>query len=201
EKALKHAKEKGSLSYMQTEHPERDATSMLLDDEIILWFQGRMEYGPRALGNRSILAMPDNPENRNKINSIIKRRPYYQPFASTILQEDAPRLLEDYLYANKFMTSANRIFPEHYPELVAASHIDRTTRPQILGNENPLYRKLIEEVKRKNGIGAVLNTSLNKHGMPIVMDPEDAIWTLENTGAEVLIIGNYIARKSSKAKA
>ena len=67
-----------------------------------------------------------------------------------------------------------------------------------MGKENALYRKLLEKVKKKTGVGAVLNTSLNKHGMPMVLDPDDAIWTLQNTGAEVLIIGNYAARKSRK---
>jgi len=165
-------------------------------NEILLWFQGRMEYGPRALGNRSVVALPNDQENRDKINLIIKKRPYYQPFASSILEEDAPKLLEDYISPNRFMTGANSVKKEHHQSLVAASHVDHTTRPQIVGkNENKLYRKLLSEVGKKTGYSAVLNTSLNKHRRPIALDPEDAIWTLENTGATKLVIGDYLVAK------
>ncbi len=199
EKALKEAKSKGRLEFEHVKDPATYGAELMADDnEILLWFQGSMEYGPRALGNRSVLSMPDSKENRDKLNLIIKKRPYYQPFASTILEEDAKKLLSDYTVPNRFMTGANMVRKEHQDYMVAASHVDHTTRPQILGKENALYRKLLEKVKKKTGVGAVLNTSLNKHGMPMVLDPDDAIWTLQNTGAEVLIIGNYAARKSRK---
>ncbi|MGC8586376.1 MAG: carbamoyltransferase C-terminal domain-containing protein [Candidatus Micrarchaeia archaeon] len=175
--------------------PAEYAADLLAENKIVLWFQGRMEYGPRALGNRSVLALPNDPENRNIINIIIKKRPYYQPFASTVLEEDAPKIFDDYVMPNRFMTSANHVKKEFYDYMVAASHIDHTTRPQVLGRENKIYRRLIERVKKSTGIGAILNTSFNKHGKPIVLSPEDAIWTLENTGAEILVMGNYLVRK------
>ncbi len=196
ESALKQAKNAG-VHYERVSDPAGTAADLILDDRIVLWFQGGMEYGPRALGNRSILALPGSPENREKLNLLVKKRPYYQPFASTILEEDAPKLLGDYLAPNRFMTSANRVKDEYYQDMVAASHIDRTTRPQILGDENALYRNLIKRVRKGIGIGAVLNTSLNKHGVPIAMKPEDAIWTLDNTGADTLILGNYLVEKKS----
>ncbi|MGC8495762.1 MAG: carbamoyltransferase C-terminal domain-containing protein [Candidatus Micrarchaeia archaeon] len=171
------------------------AADLIVKNKIVLWFQGRMEYGPRALGNRSVLALPSDPENRNKINIIIKKRPYYQPFASTVLEEDAPKIFEDYVAPNRFMTSANMVRPEFRDFMVAASHVDHTTRPQILGKENKIYRDLISRVKNETGIGAVLNTSFNKHGKPIVLSPEDAVWTLENTGADTLIVGSYLVEK------
>ena len=87
---------------------------------------------------------------------------------------------------------------QHWHSMEAASHVDHTTRPQILGKENPTYRKLISEVARITGFGAVLNTSLNKHGKPIAMTPDDAIWTLLNTGANVLVMGNQVIRKTKK---
>ena len=154
-----------------------------------------MEFGPRALGNRSVLALANHKENRNEINLMIKRRPYYQPFASTILEEDARSLLDPYPRGNKFMTIGYKVRPDKFPELEAASHIDMTTRPQTLGKENMLYRDVLLGVKKKIGYGAVLNTSFNKHGMPIVMTPEDALWTLENTGAKYLAIGNFFVEK------
>ncbi len=190
-------KQRKGIEYEEIKDIERYAADRMVDDnEVLLWFQGRMEYGPRALGCRSILSLPGNNDNRTRINLIVKRRPYYQPFASTILEEDAPRLLEPYRAGTKFMTIGYRIRKEHMADLVAASHIDGTTRPQMLGEENGPYRKLIERIRERTGIGAVLNTSLNKHGRPISMTPEDAIWTLMNTGATSLAIGNYFVTKT-----
>jgi len=183
------------LSIERLSDPVGYAADLITSNNVVLWFQGRMEYGPRALGNRSVLALPSGSETRELINIIIKKRPYYQPFASTVLEEDAGKLFEDYAAPNRFMTSANTVKKEYRQYMVAASHVDHTTRPQVLGKENKLYRSLIERVRKQTGIGAVLNTSFNKHGKPIVMSPDDAVWTLENTGADTLIMGNYLIQK------
>jgi carbamoyltransferase len=166
------------------------------ENKIVLWFQGRMEYGPRALGNRSIISKASDNKNRDKINLMVKKRPYYQPFASSILEEDAKKAFNPYLRGNGFMTVGYKVKEEYYKDLIAASHIDGTTRPQTLTDENKKFRELISRVKKHTGIGAILNTSLNKHGKPIVMDPEDAIWTLLNTGAENLAIGDFYVEKN-----
>lgn len=185
--------------YEEIGDPAEYAADLLANENrIVLWFQGRMEFGPRALGNRSVLAMPNHEENRNILNLIIKKRPYYQPFASTVLEEDAASLFDDYVSTNRFMTSANNVREGHYGDLIAASHIDHTTRPQMLGDENTLYRKLIKRVRKRTGVGAALNTSLNKHGKPIAMSPADALWTLENTGADTLVIGHFLVEKKKR---
>ncbi len=191
-----------SINFEPIKDPAGYAADLVADkNEILLWFQGRMEYGPRALGNRSVLALPNDSENRDELNLIIKKRPYYQPFASSILEEDAQKLLGDYVGPNRFMTSANSVRREHWQDLVAASHVDHTTRPQIVSEENKLYRNLIRKIGKKTGYAAVLNTSLNKHRRPIALDPEEAIYTLENTGATKLIIGDYVvSKKNSKKK-
>lgn len=199
EKVLQKHKKDGSIAYQEEKDITGRCAEMLAEEnKIVLWFQGKMELGPRALGNRSVLAMANNPKNRDEINIIIKKRPYYQPFASTILEEDAKKLLSPYPRCNRFMTSGYRVRPEMFRELIAASHIDMTTRPQVLGRENRLYRKLLEKIRKRTGIGAVLNTSLNKHGFPIVRTPEDAIWTLMNTGARHLAIGNFLVEKRKR---
>ena len=168
----------------------------ILNGDIVLWFQGKLEYGPRALGNRSILALPNRAESRDMLNLLIKKRPYYQPFAATILEEDAKKILEDYKTPNRFMTIANMVKQEHWQDMIAASHIDHTTRPQILGKEeNKLFREVIKKLKKHTGIGAIVNTSFNKHGFPIVCSPEDAVWTLLNTGAKYLAIGKFFVEK------
>lgn len=199
EEALRKHKAKGTIKYEEVKDIAKFAAEKIaVENKIVLWFQGRMEYGPRALGNRSVLALASDPKNRDRINLIIKRRPYYQPFASTILEEDCRKLLDPYPRGCKFMTVGYKVIPDRFKELVAASHIDMTTRPQTLGKENKLYRELISHVKKKIGIGAVLNTSFNKHGTPIVMSPEDALWTLDNTGAEYLAIGNFFVEKKGR---
>ncbi len=190
-KAMRNRK----LSYEHIRDPAKHGAELIADNKILLWFQGAMEYGPRALGNRSVLALPSDADNRKRINLAIKERPYYQPFASSVLVGEAKRLFSDYMSQNKFMTGANHVRDEHFDEMVAASHVDHTTRPQILGDENMLYKELITNVRKKTGTGALLNTSLNKHGKPMAMSPDDAIWTLENTGADTLVMGNYVIRK------
>ncbi len=195
ERAIRKHKGSKKLEIEEVGDIEKLTAEKLAENEIVLRFQGRMEYGPRSLGNRSVLALPENSENRDKINLIIKKRPYYQPFASTILEEDAKSMLDPYVRPNRFMTVGYRTTELGFEKLKAASHIDKTTRPQILGEENARYRALLKHIRKKTGVGAVLNTSLNKHGMPIAMDPEDAIWTLFNTGAENLAIGNFFVHK------
>jgi len=194
----KYAKEKKIKYEERKDIVKYTAERVAKKNDIVLWFQGRMEYGPRALGNRSVVALANDPENRNKLNIIIKRRPYYQPFASTILEEDAEELLSPYVRPNRFMTVGYNVKKEHWNDLVAASHIDGTTRPQILGNENKRFRELIKEIKKETGIGAIVNTSFNKHGVPIVMDPDYAIWTLLNTGSQYLAIGDFFVEKVNK---
>jgi carbamoyltransferase len=115
-----------------------------------------------------------------------------------MLKEDARKLLEPFKRENRFMTVGYAVKKGHWPDLMAASHIDGTTRPQMLGDENKQYRRLLERIRKKTGYGALLNTSLNKHGRPMVMDPQDAIWTLLNTGASKLAIGNFMVEKNKK---
>ncbi len=200
EDVLKKYKKRGFIDYDEKSDIASYAADQLTDrNRTILWFQGRMEYGPRALGNRSVLTLPNDHSHRDEINLIIKRRPYYQPFASSILEEDAPRIMDPYPRGNKFMTVGYKVKPEHMADVVAAAHIDGTTRPQTLGGENEVYRNLLKRIKRKTGFGALLNTSLNKHGRPIVMNPDDAVWTLLNTGATCLGIGNFWVERKRKS--
>ena len=184
------------ISYHKVDGIERHVAELIVEkNRIVLWFQGNMEYGPRALGSRSVLAYPGDEANRDRINSIIKKRPYFQPFASSILHEDAGKVLSPYRRPNRFMTVGYVVDEHHRKDLAAAMHIDSTTRPQVVTETSGRYYNLLKHVKRLSGVGALLNTSLNKHGYPIVMTPEDAVWTLLNTGADTLAIGDYIVEK------
>ncbi|MGC8567881.1 MAG: carbamoyltransferase C-terminal domain-containing protein [Candidatus Micrarchaeia archaeon] len=153
----------------------KHAADIVEEDNYIFWFQGRMEYGPRALGNRSIIARSDSEAVKEKLNMYVKKREWFQPFAPAILEEDADRILE---YDNKgtsdYMTMAYKVREEALDMARSVMHVDKTARPQIVRFENP-YTDLLRAVKKKSGYGIALNTSFNLHGKPIVMDPADAL--------------------------
>lgn len=159
---------------------------------------GRGEFGARALGNRSILADPSKLENVRRLNEKIKQRDFWMPFTPTILD----RRVEDYLLnpkklASPYMTVAFETTPLAQRELCAALHpADNTARPQILSKDaNPSYFALVEAFEKLTGIGALLNTSFNLHGEPIVRDCEDAYWTFTNSGIDGLILGRKLILK------
>lgn len=165
-----------------------EAARRLTKGDVGAIFSGRMEWGPRALGNRSIVADPTRPEFRDKINKTIKRRPLFQPFCPSMLAEEAERLFE-HCYLNKHMTCAFRMKKEFWNALPSAIHIDGTARVQFVEKQdNPEYHKLLTEVKRINGYGVVINTSFNKHGRTIVETPEDAIVDFLDTDMDYLIV-------------
>ncbi|MGI0023398.1 MAG: carbamoyltransferase C-terminal domain-containing protein, partial [Nitrososphaeraceae archaeon] len=170
----------------------------IVSGDIIARFNGRMEFGARALGNRSILADPSKYEKVREINAAIKQRDFWMPFAPTILSEKQ----DDVIINSKnvqapFMTLAFRTKESAHKELVSAIHpYDFTARPQVLEKQhNVSYYDLITQFNKLTGIPAILNTSFNLHGEPIVCTPGDAIRTLQNSGLQCLAIGNYFIRK------
>ena len=169
-----------------------EAASRLARGEIVLWFQGRMEYGPRALGGRSILARPDRPELRDRLNSTLKRRVWYQPFCPSILDEDAERLLEHGDTPNRFMTMAYRVRPEARDVLAGVTGRDGTCRPQMVDRSYGKFYELLKTLRESVGVGAVLNTSFNLHGEPMVASPDDALSTFTRCGADALVIGDFL---------
>ncbi|MCM0607197.1 MAG: hypothetical protein KA715_13995 [Xanthomonadaceae bacterium] len=181
------------LKYKRIENPVETAAQLISDGEIIFWFQGRMEYGPRSLGARSILSRPDSVEIKDRLNLSLKRRVWYQPFCPSMLEADAKIVIKNYDGdINPFMTRAYLVNREHQDKLQGVIGIDGTCRPQILrGNEGTPYANLIQKVKDKTGLGVVLNTSFNIHGEPLVCSPYDALKALKETGVKHLVMGNY----------
>lgn len=185
----------GPYPFLQVPDPAEMAAQLILKGEIILWFQGRMEVGPRALGNRSILARPDDRGIKDRLNMALKKRVWYQPFCPSLLREDAPILLEtgaEALEDNPFMTTAFRVRREELRFMEGVINIDGTCRPHFVGEENPLFRRLLLKVKEALGKGVVLNTSFNLHGDPMVCTPDDAIRTLRTTGIPYLFLEDYL---------
>ena len=190
EKELKQA----NLNYKTPLNLEKETADLIAQGNIVLWFQDRMEYGPRALGSRSILALPNKPNIKDELNLKLKKRVWYQPFCPSLLEEDAQVLLEDFNgKPNYFMTMAYEVREEFRQELIAVINIDGSCRPQILDkNNNSKYAKLLNEIKILTGKGVILNTSFNIHGEPLVCSPKDAIKTFISTGIKYLIIGDFI---------
>lgn len=158
---------------------------------IVARFNGRLEWGPRALGNRSILADARDYKTVWKVNFKIKHRDFWMPFAPTILEERMHEYLINPRPARYMILSFNTT--EKRDEIIAAIHPkDFTCRPQTLNEWNPSYKKVLETFEEITGVGGLLNTSFNLHGYPIVGTPKLAIWTLENSKLDTLAIGNYL---------
>lgn len=175
-----------------------EVARLVADGRIVARVSGGMEWGARTLGNRSILADPSNIEKVRELNTAIKRRTWFMPFTPTILYERR----HDYLISSgniksPYMMLAFKTTELAKKELAAAIHpYDYTVRPQILKKEaNPSYYDLVKRFEELTGIGAVLNTSFNLHGEPIVCTIEDAFSTFERSELKYLVIGNYLIRK------
>lgn len=192
EASLERALEGSGLTRAKPECVVAECARRLETGEIVLWFQGRMEFGPRALGGRSILARPDRPELRDRLNSTLKRRVWYQPFCPSMLDEEAERLLEHGDTRNRFMTAAYRVLPEAQGLLAGVTGSDGTCRPQMVDASYGKYYELLRKLRERIGVGVVLNTSFNLHGEPMVSSPEDAVSTFIRCGADALVMGDYV---------
>ncbi|RLF26740.1 MAG: carbamoyltransferase, partial [Thermoplasmata archaeon] len=162
--------------------------------KVVGWFQWRMEWGPRALGNRSILVDPRRAEMKDVLNARIKRREPFRPFAPSILLEAVGEYFEKD-YPDPFMIKVYPIKEEKREIIPAVTHIDGTGRLQTVSKEeNPLYWHLIKEFDRLTGVPVVLNTSFNENE-PIVCTPDEALDCFLRTKMDVLVLGNFIISK------
>ncbi len=176
------------------ENIDEESGELAAKGKIVARFAGRVEWGPRALGNRSIVADPRDMKVIGKLNFAIKQRDFWMPFALSILE----RRMGDYLKDAKFSPYMIEAFDttEKHEEVSAGIHpFDKTARPQIVNEWNPGYKKLIETFEAKTGVGAVLNTSFNLHGFPLIGTPDVALDTLKNSGLDYLAIGNWMFSK------
>jgi carbamoyltransferase len=178
---------------------EARIAELLAADGVVARCAGRMEFGARALGNRSILANPSDPRIVGLINRMIKNRDFWMPFAPTILRErEADYLVNPKGLGSPYMMLAFPTNPKGRDQIIAALHPqDGTARAQILEDAwNPGYHRVIREFERRTGIGAVLNTSFNLHGEPLVCSPADAVETFERSGLPHLALGRFLISKS-----
>jgi carbamoyltransferase len=183
--------------YVPDSNLEIMTADLLQRGYIIGWFQGRMEIGPRALGNRSILANPTLPGMKDKINAQVKHREAFRPFAPSCPIEDTPRFFEQNV-ADPFMLKVCRVRKDKQAVIPAVTHVDGTARLQTVHREtNPRYYLLLKEFEKLSGVPVLLNTSFNVMGEPIVESPVDAIRCFFTTGLDYLVLGNYILGKQA----
>jgi len=180
-----------------------DAVAELIaSGAIVLWFQGRMEYGPRALGHRSVLARPDRPSLRDRLNLALKRRVWYQPFCPSMLEREAPRVLEDWDGpSNPHMTTAYMVRERCRDRMAGVIALDGSCRPQIVPDaaDDP-FARLLRGLGARLGAGIVLNTSLNIHGEPLVCTPSEAVDVYLRSGADALALGPWLLVKGSDGR-
>jgi len=194
EEQIKSALDLSGLEYKYYENIEQEAARIIAEKNIVFWFQGRMEYGPRALGNRSILAKPDSQKIRDLLNLKLKMRVWYQPFCPTMLEEEAKNYLIGYKSPNLFMTMAYMVKDDKKDDIKGILGVDGSCRPQIIQGNESLFGRLLQNLKKITGKGVALNTSFNIHGEPLVCSPQDAINTFKKCGSNYLVMGNYLAR-------
>jgi carbamoyltransferase len=165
--------------------------------KVVAWYRGRMEFGPRALGHRSILGDPRHPEMRDRVNAMVKMREAFRPFAPAVLESEAPVYFDvPEGVAYPYMIIIVDVREEHRASFPAITHVDGTARLQTVSEEgNPVFHAVLTEVGKVTGVPMVLNTSFNVKGQPIVNTPAEAIDTYLRTGIDTLILDDYCLRK------
>jgi carbamoyltransferase len=182
------------LNARRSKSPARDAADMIADGKIVAWFQGRMEFGPRALGNRSLLADPRRPEMRNILNQKVKHREDFRPFAPSVMAEHADEWFEvgAHSASHAFMLFAPEVKPARRDRIPAIVHKDGTARVQLVSHKsNPRFHELISAFFAKTGVPLVVNTSFND-SEPIVCTPTDAIVTFRKSGIDALFMDDVV---------
>jgi len=184
------------LGFHQPADLEQSVAERIADGELVAWFQGRLEMGPRALGNRSILADPRSDASRDRVNRYVKHREEWRPFAPSLLEDAAGEYLVDAEPA-PYMIKTFDVEPGRRDEIEAVLHpADDTTRPQTVCREqNPRYHRLISEFESITGVPVLLNTSFNDHGEPIVTTPTEAIKDFYGMGLDALVLGEFVLEK------
>jgi carbamoyltransferase len=184
----------------RSENVCRDTAKLLADQRVIGWFQDRSEFGPRALGNRSLLADPRKPEMKDILNSRVKHRQAFRPFAPIVLAERMKDVFEGE-EDSPFMLIAKPVRPEWCDKIPAIVHVDGTARVQTVREAtNPMLYRLLKEFEALTGVPVLINTSFNIKGEPIVETPEDAVACFLNTGIDNLILHDTVVSKSAMHK-
>ncbi|MBQ4810464.1 hypothetical protein A7985_08455 [Pseudoalteromonas luteoviolacea] len=192
---IRHALELTGNKFIELEDPYKTGAELIAEGQIIGWFQGRSEYGPRALGHRSILADPRNPNMKDMINARVKFRDEFRPFAPAVCAEFASTCF-DMEEESPFMTIVYPVRKEWHERIPAVTHVNGSARVQTVSEKSgPGFYPLVKHFGQLTGVPVVLNTSFNIKGQPIVETPFDALATFASTGLDAVIIGKYLVTK------
>jgi len=188
---VRRSLEISKIPFTVLEDPAETAAGLVADEKIVGWFQGRMEAGPRALGNRSILTNPRRAEMKDVVNRYVKHRESFRPFAPSAVEGRAGEFF-DVDRPSPYMLIIADVLPEKRDEVAAITHVDGTARLQTVAEaQNPDYHRLITRLGERTGTPVVMNTSFNIRGEPIVCTPEDALRCFFSTGMDELILGRF----------
>ena len=197
---IRSALERSGLTFRREDDPEGVAARLLKEKKVVGRFAGRMEFGPRALGNRSILADPTDKSINDWLNDRLKRTEF-MPFAPSILEEHAGEFYAGWSagdVASRFMTMTYDVDPGKVEAAPAVAHIDGTARPQVVRRrDNPRYHRLLAAYKEITGLPLLINTSFNMHEEPIVCSPEDAIRSFLQGSVDALLLEHYVVERRS----
>ena len=187
---------------IKSDNITKSVAGLIADGKVVGWFQGRMEFGPRALGNRSILADPRDPNMKDKINEKVKRRESFRPFAPAVLEEDAGDYFDmTGLDRSPFMLFTVPVLRDKYDKIPAVTHVDGSSRIQTVSSRtNSIFWNLINEFKKITGVSVLLNTSFNVKNEPIVCSPKDALACFLSTNIDCAAIGDYIISKRGSSE-
>lgn len=195
------ARQRQSVEFDESENVVQQTAELIADGKVVGWFQGGAEFGPRALGHRSILADPRKPEMRNFINAQVKFREDFRPFAPSVLAEKCSTYF-DCEYESPYMILVAPVRPEWQHALPSVTHQDKSARIQTVTREvSPLYYDLLRAFGDQTGVYVLLNTSFNRRGMPIVETPEQAVQFFLECALDVLVLDNFIVRKAPRKAA
>jgi carbamoyltransferase len=185
---------RGKIRYRKAADVAEEAARLLAQDRIVGWFQGRMEFGPRALGARSILASPLSPDMQQRLNEI-KDREDFRPVAPVVLEEEAPSWFVR-AEASPFMLFVYEVAPDKAARIPAVRHVDGTARIQTIARaQNPLYYDLVRAFQRLTGVPVLVNTSFNTRAEPVVCTPRDAVECFATSPIDALAIGPFVLEK------
>jgi len=183
------------MRYRSVDDPAGAAAQLVSENKVVAWFQGRAEFGPRALGNRSILGNPQHPEMKSLINAKIKFRESFRPFCPSVLAEDSHLYFKGKLPGAPYMTINYDVHEDL--DLPSITHVDGTARIQTVESAvNPLYYDYLQQLKSITGHGVSINTSFNRNREPIVNTPIDAVSAYCGSGMDALIIGDFVLEKA-----
>ena len=192
---LESALQDAAIPYERPDDVAEAVAEVLAADGIVAWFQGRSEFGPRALGHRSLLAHPGHAANLDRLNAV-KGRERYRPVAPMVLAGSATSLFEGGPFPSPYMLFTHRVRPEWIDRIPAVVHVDGTARIQTVDpSDEPLVHRMIEGFERRTGLPVVVNTSLNTAGRPMVDHPRDALECFGSAPIDVLAIGPFVVRR------